>query len=119
MEKTKREKELETQVAELKQQLEDMKQTDVTVFAPRDTKSDYLNEYVDIRLFKDNGKYKEPLYVAINGENCVIPRGEYVRVKRKFALLVEQSEMQELRAAEAVEAAKAQYAKESLSPAMM
>ena len=120
MEKTKREKELEGQLAELKRQLEDMKQTDASVALPaRDKREAYLNEYVDVRLFKDNGKYKEPLYVGINGQNCVIPRGEFVRVKRKFALLIEQSELQETRAAEVIQSAKDRYAQESLKPAMM
>ena len=119
MEKTKREKELEAQVEEMKLQLEKLKQIETTASAPRDTHSDYLNEYVDVRLFKDNGKYKEPLYVGINGENCVIPRGEYVRIKRKFALLIEQSEIQEMRAAEAMQAAKDRYLQESLHPTVM
>ena len=120
MEKTKREKELEHQLAELKRQLEDMKQTGgEAALTPRDTQDAYLDEYVDIRLFKDNGKYKDPLYVGINGQNCVIPRGEFVRVKRKFALLIEQSELQETRAAEAIQSAKDRYAQESLKPTMM
>ena len=120
MEKTKREKELENKVEELTRQLEDIKKDRVKASGyPRDTKEAYLNEYVDIRLFKDNGKYKDPLYVGINGQNCMIPRGEFVRVKRKFALLIEQSELQETRAAEAIQAAKDRYVQESLQPAMM
>jgi hypothetical protein len=120
MEKTKKEKELESKVEELTRQLEDIKKDRAKAStSPRDTKEAYLNEYVDIRLFKDNGKYKDPLYVGINGQNCMIPRGEFVRVKRKFALLIEQSELQETRAAEAIQSAKDRYAQESLRPTMM
>lgn len=119
MEKTKREKELEVQVEQLTAQLEAMKQEAAPVASPRDTQEAYLNEYVDVRLFKDGDKYKEPLFVGINGKNCVIPRGEFVRIKRKFAFLIEQSEIQEMRAAEALQEAKDRYAQESTQPAMM
>ena len=54
----------------------------------------YMNEYVDIMLFKDNGKYKDDVYVAVNGENCVIKRGEKVKIRRKFAEVLEHSDRQ-------------------------
>lgn len=73
----------------------------------------YLNEYVSVKLFKDNGKYKEPVYVAVNGQNCVIKRGEWVKIKRKFALVLDQSEVQDLRTAEMMEAESSKYAAES------
>lgn len=62
----------------------------------------WLNEYVEIRLFKDNEKYKDDVYVAINGKNCVIKRGVWTRIRRKFALLIDQSEIQDLRTAELI-----------------
>ena len=119
MEKTKREKELEAKVEELTQQLESMKQDAPGAASPRDTQEAYLNEYVDVRLFKDSDRYKEPLFVGINGKNCVIPRGEFVRIKRKFAFLIEQSEIQEMRAAEVLQEAKDRYVQESAQPTMM
>ena len=60
----------------------------------------WLNEYVEVKLFKDNDKYKDDVYVSINGKNCVIRRGEWTRIRRKFALLLDQSEIQDLRTAE-------------------
>ena len=60
----------------------------------------YLNEYVSVKLFRDNDKYKEPVYVAVNGKNCVIRRGEWVKVKRKFALVLDQSEIQDMQTEE-------------------
>ena len=69
--------------------------------APVDMEA-YLNEYVSVKLFRDNDKYKEPVYVAVNGKNCVIKRGEWVKVKRKFALVLDQSEIQDLRTAEMI-----------------
>lgn len=61
---------------------------------------EYLNEYVDIKLFRDSDRYTDDVFVAVNGENCVIKRGEWVKVKRKFALVLEQSEIQDMRAAQ-------------------
>ena len=51
----------------------------------------YYNEMVEVELFKDNGKYKDDVFVAVNGVGIVIPRGKKVKVKRKYALLIEDS----------------------------
>ena len=74
---------------------------------------EWLNEYVEIRLFKDNEKYKDDVYVAINGKNCVIRRGVWTRIRRKFALLLDQSEIQDLRTAEMMEKEANRFADES------
>ena len=63
----------------------------------------YLEEYIAIKLFKDNDRYKDDVYVAINGKNCVIKRGEWVKIKRKFALVLDQSEIQDSKAAQLME----------------
>jgi hypothetical protein len=63
----------------------------------------YLNEYISVKLFKDNDRYKDDVYVAVNGQNCIIKRGEWVRVKRKFALVLDASEIQDMRTAEFIE----------------
>jgi hypothetical protein len=60
----------------------------------------WLEEYVTVQLFKDGGKYKDDVYVAVNGENCVIKRGLPVEIKRKFALVLDASQEQDVRAAE-------------------
>lgn len=73
----------------------------------------WLNEYVEVRLFKDNEKYKDDVYVAINGKNCVIRRGVWTRIRRKFALLLDQSEIQDLRTAELMEKEAGRFAAES------
>lgn len=54
-----------------------------------------MEEYVTVKLFKDNGKYKDDVFVAVNGEGCNIPRGIPVKIKRKFALVLEQSDLQD------------------------
>lgn len=73
----------------------------------------YLNEYVEVRLFKDNEKYKDDVYVAINGKNCVIRRGVWTRIRRKFALLLDQSEIQDLYTAELMEREAGRFADET------
>lgn len=78
------------------------------------TQEEWLNEYVEVRLFKDNDKYKDDVYVAINGKNCVIRRGVWTRIRRKFALLLDQSEIQDLRTAELMEQEASRFAAESV-----
>lgn len=63
----------------------------------------YLNEYVAVKLFRDNDRYKDDVYVAVNGQNCLIKRGEWVKIKRKFALVLDQSEIQDIKTAEMLE----------------
>ena len=64
----------------------------------------YLNEYVAVKLFRDNDRYKDDVYVAVNGQNCLIKRGEWVKIKRKFAMVLDQSEIQDIKTAEMLEA---------------
>ena len=43
---------------------------------------------------EDNDKYKDNVFVSVNGENCVIPRGKLVKIKRKFMKNLELSDLQ-------------------------
>lgn len=70
-------------------------------------------EYIDIMLFKDGGKYKDDVFVAINGENALIKRGEPVKIKKKFAALLRQSDIQDAKAVEYMEQRANEFAKES------
>lgn len=58
---------------------------------------EYYNEYVEIELFKDNGKYKDDVTVAVNGETCLVQRGKKVKIKRKFAQALEDSRVQDIK----------------------
>lgn len=51
----------------------------------------YWDELVPIKLFKDNNKYRDDVFVAVNGETCQIQRGVEVKIKRKFADVLEKS----------------------------
>ena len=74
----------------------------------------YMNEEVTIRLFKDNSRYKDDLYVAVNGENCVIKRGSFVKVKRKFAEVIDRSLIQDQLTGDLMENKAREFAKESV-----
>ncbi|MBR5768532.1 MAG: hypothetical protein IKX98_02480 [Clostridia bacterium] len=63
-----------------------------------------MDEYVEIELFRDNDRYKDDVFVAVGGENCLIKRGEPVRIKRKLALVLEQSRRQDIKTAELIAA---------------
>ena len=65
----------------------------------------YMEEYVDVKLFKDNDKYKDDVFVGVNGENCLIKRGERVKIKRKFAEALDHSEHQDYETSKLIEAA--------------
>ena len=65
---------------------------------------DPWEDKVPVKLFYDGVNYKDDVYVAVNGHNCVIKRGEWVKIKRKFALVLDQSEIQDMKTAEMLEA---------------
>ena len=68
-----------------------------------------LNEYVAVKLFRDNDRYKDDVYVAVNGKNCIIKRGEWVKIKRMFAMVLEQSEVQDMQTSELLENEQARF----------
>ena len=74
----------------------------------------YWNELVEVKLFKDNNKYKDDVFVSVNGENCVIKRGERVKVKRKFADVLDKSDMQDYETSLLIESKSSEFAKSGL-----
>lgn len=73
--------------------------------AEREKQKKYWDELVEVKLFKDNSKYKDDVFVSVNGDNCLIKRGERVKIKRKFAEVLEQSDMQDAHTARLIESA--------------
>ena len=57
------------------------------------------NTLVEVELFRDNKDYKDSVFVAVNGESCVIARGEKVKIKKKFADVLENSMRQDIKTA--------------------
>lgn len=68
-------------------------------------------ELVDIKLFKDAGKYKDDVFVGCNGETIAIKRGERVQIKRKFAEILDHSEHQDYETSMLIEQKSAEWAK--------
>lgn len=82
--------------------------------AERKAQEAYMDELVEVKLFKDNGKYKDDVFVAVNGENCVIKRGERVKVKRKFAEVLDNSDRQDYETAKLIEQKSDEFSKMDL-----
>ena len=55
----------------------------------------YYNELVEVRLFKDNDKYKDDVFVAVNGVGMIVPRGVDVKIPRKYAIALKNSQAQD------------------------
>lgn len=74
----------------------------------------YWNELVEVKLFKDNNKYKDDVFVSVNGDNCVIKRGVKVKIKRKFAALLDDSDLQDYETSMLMEQKSNEFAKSEL-----
>ena len=59
--------------------------TKTTKFENLAQENAYYNELVTVRLFKDSGKYKDDVFVAVNGVGMIVPRGVDVEIPRKYA----------------------------------
>lgn len=66
-------------------------------------------EYVEVRLFKDNEKYSDDVYVAVGNQNCVVKRGVPVKIKRKFYNVIKASEESDARTAQLIEREVSKY----------
>lgn len=70
---------------------------------------DRMKEKVTIKLFKDNGKYKDDLVVGVNGVTYQIQRGIAVEVPRYVADVIYQSERQDQNTANMIEKLTSDY----------
>lgn len=74
----------------------------------------YMNEEVEVKLFKDNDKYKDPVFVGVNGETIAIERGVRVKVKRKFAEVLDNSDKQDYETSKLIERKSDEFGKTGL-----
>lgn len=77
------------------------------------THSDPGEELVEVLLFKDNDKYKDDVFVCLNGETCQVKRGVPVKIKRKFANIIQQSMKQDVETAQLIERASGRFRQEA------
>lgn len=64
---------------------------------------------VRIKLFKDNSKYKDDVFVGVNGKGWLIKRGIPVEVPEIVAEVLEQSALQDESTAMLIERESAKY----------
>ena len=74
----------------------------------------YWDELVKVKLFRDNNKYKDDVFVSVNGENRVIKRGVEVEIKRKFAAVLDSSDLQDYETSMLIEKKSNEFAKSEL-----
>lgn len=68
---------------------------------------------VKIKLFKDNGMYKEPVFVAVNGHKFIVPRGVEVEVPEYIAEVLETSFRQDQATAEQIMMLEKKFAEDT------
>ena len=73
--------------------------------------NDWLEEPVTIQLFKDGKDYKDDLFISVNNKRWQIKRGLPVTVPRKVMLLIADSEIQSIKAAEYSDQKQNEYQK--------
>ena len=73
--------------------------------------NDWLEEPVTIQLFKDGKDYKDDLFISVNNKRWQIKRGLPVTVPRKVMLLIADSEIQSIKAAEYSDERQNEYQK--------
>lgn len=71
------------------------------------------DELVEIMLFKDNERYKDDVFVAVNGETCQVKRGVPVKIKRKFAEVIQNSMKQDAETAQLIERESGRFRQEA------
>lgn len=96
-------------IDDAKKQATDIKRGGPVMSKEEKKVDDYWNEEVEIQLFKDKGRYSDDVYVAVNGENCLIQRGRPVKVKRKFAEALRLSMEQDNETADMIRELESQY----------
>ena len=76
-------------------------------------KEDKGEEMVRVQLFKDGEKYKDDVFVAVNGRAFQIKRGEAVEVPKSVAEVLENSQKQDISTAIMMEEESASYRKKT------
>lgn len=68
-----------------------------------------LEKIVRIKLFYDGDRYKDPVFVGVNGKNFLVQRNKWVEVPRYVANIIAQSEDQDARTNMMCAAMEAEY----------
>ncbi len=111
-------KEMEARIRELEQENANLKKAEAApVNAPLQLPDPSITpiipyeetQTVTVRLFRDEYRYKAPLYVSINGKNWLIKRGVEVQLPKYVADFIEQQMREEAAIWERVEKEEREY----------
>ena len=72
-------------------------------------KKEENNNYVMRKLFKDSGKYKDPLTVILNGKIWRLERGVWHKIPKDVAEIIDHSEYQDTMTAQMIEAKESEW----------
>lgn len=111
MAETKNTAALEKEIARLKAALNEKENAEMAISEGIKANEAYMNENVTIKLFKDNAKYRDDVYVAVNDRSFLIKRGVEVTVPRFFEEVLRNSLAQDEYVASLVEKLQADYEK--------
>lgn len=73
---------LKEEIAELKSKLAQNEKENIKIAQEVANNEEYMKQPVTIKLFKDNGKYRDDVYVCVNDKSYLIRRGVEVIVPR-------------------------------------
>ena len=77
------------------------------------------DELVPVELFQDGERYKDDVFVAVNGKSVQIKRGQKVMVKRKFAEVLARSQSQDRKTAQLINQKSSEYEQEAKARNML
>jgi hypothetical protein len=102
---------LKEEIALLKEQLGEKAKKTASTDLKVQKNEDYMKQPVTIKLFKDNGKYKDDVYVCVNDKSYLIKRGVEVTVPRFIEQALKNSLSQDEYVASLVERLVSDYEK--------
>lgn len=102
---------LEKEIARLKAELNKKEIKETATLKEVLANEEYMKQPVTIKLFKDNGKYRDDVYVSVNEKSYLIKRGVEVTVPRFVEQVLKNSLAQDEYVASLVEKLQTDYEK--------
>lgn len=111
MAETKSTASLEKEIEKLRAALNQKQANDDAKLNGVRSNEEYMKQPVTIKLFKDNGKYRDDVYVAVNDRSYLIKRGVEVTVPRFIEQALKNSLSQDEYVASLVEKLQSDFEK--------
>lgn len=99
---------------EVKAEKAEIPEEEKEMWAQIEEEKKHLNDPVTIQIFKDGNKYKDDVFVGVNGKTFLIQRGVPVTVPRYVANVLQESQAQDLEAAAYAEAQQREFKEASV-----